>query len=129
LIRLVAGTALPAYVTIDGEPWLVAKDVCDVLGIANSRDALRGLDDDEKGVATTDTLGGGQQLNVINEPGFYRLVMRSRKPQAGPFQRWVTHEVLPSIRKTGGYNVTPPLRAAGRETAAPAGAEGIQGPP
>lgn len=87
----------------DGEPWFVAKDVCDALGIANSRDAIARLDDDEKGVGLTDTLGGSQEMATVNESGFYNLVLRSRKPEARAFKRWVTHEVIPAIRRTGGY--------------------------
>lgn len=86
-----------------GEPWFVAKDVCDALGIANSRDALARLDDDEKGVGLTDTLGGAQEMTIVNEPGLYTLVLSSRKPEAKAFKRWITHEVIPSIRRTGGY--------------------------
>jgi len=87
----------------DGEPWFVAKDVCDVLGIRNSRDAISTLMSDEKGVGTTDTLGGKQEVVLVNEPGVYRLVFRSRKREAEKFKRWVFHEVLPSIRRTGAY--------------------------
>lgn len=86
-----------------GQPWFIAVDLCTVLGIANSRDALSSLDADEKGVANTDTPGGAQQLATVNEPGMYSLVLRSRKPEAKAFKRWLTHEVIPSIRKTGGY--------------------------
>lgn len=88
---------------IDGEPWFVASDVCKALGIANSRDAVARLDEDEKGVALTDTLGGVQNLTTVNEPGLYALVLSSRKPEAKAFKRWITHEVIPSIRKNGGY--------------------------
>lgn len=88
---------------IDGEPWFVASDVCKALGIANSRDAVARLDEDEKGVALTDTLGGVQNLTTVNEPGLYALVLSSRKPEAKAFKRWITHEVIPSIRKHGGY--------------------------
>lgn len=88
---------------IDGEPWFVASDVCKALGIANSRDAVARLDEDEKGVALTDTLGGVQNLTTVNEPGLYTLVLSSRKPEAKAFKRWITHEVIPSIRKHGGY--------------------------
>ena len=87
----------------DGEPWLVAADVCGVLTIANPRDALARLDPDEKGVGTTDTLGGMQRMAIISEAGVYTLAMTSRKPQAKPFVRWLSHEVIPSIRKRGGY--------------------------
>lgn len=87
----------------DGEPWFVAADVCRVLDIKNSRDAVADLDDDEKGVVNTDTLGGKQEMRVINESGLYNLIFRSRKPEAKKFRKWVTAEVLPSIRKTGMY--------------------------
>ena len=81
----------------NGEYWFVAKDVCDALGIQNSRDTIaKLLDDDEKGVASIYTLGGPQQINIVNEPGLYKLIFGSRKPEAKAFKRWVTHEVLPS---------------------------------
>lgn len=85
------------------EPWFIAKDVCAVLEIGNPSQALTNLDDDEKGITTTDTLGGPQKTVTVSESGFYRLVLRSRKPIAKEFQRWVTHDVLPSIRKHGAY--------------------------
>jgi len=88
----------------DDDPWFVAKDVCDALGYMNSRGALADhLDPDEKGVVNADTLGGQQKMQVINESGLYALVLRSRKPQARQFAKWVTGEVLPSIRKSGSY--------------------------
>lgn len=87
----------------DGQVWFVASDVCGALGIVNSRDALTGLDDDEKGVATTDTLGGRQQVATVNESGLYSLIFRSRKAEAQRFKKWVTSQVIPSIRKHGGY--------------------------
>jgi prophage antirepressor-like protein len=87
----------------DGEPWFVAKDVCEVLEIKNSRDALSRLDEDEKDVALTDTPSGQQSMNVVNEYGLYNLILTSRKPEAKQFKRWITHEVIPSIRKTGQY--------------------------
>ena len=90
-------------VIIDGEPHFVATDLCDVLDIRNSRDALARLDDDEKGVVTTDTLGGPQQVATVNESGMYALVLTSRKPEAKAFKKWVTGTVLPAIRKTGSY--------------------------
>lgn len=83
----------------------VAKDVCAALGLGNSRQALSRLDDDEKGVISTDTPGGEQQMQAVNEAGFYVLVLSSRKPEARAFQRWVTHEVLPALRRDGGYMV------------------------
>lgn len=90
----------------DGEPWFVAVDVCRALELGNSRQALTRLDDDEKGVISTDTPGGTQEMSIVNEPGLYTLVLGSRKPEAKAFKRWITHDVIPSIRKTGGYNAT-----------------------
>lgn len=87
----------------DNEPWFVLKDVCEVLGIGNSRMAADKLDADEKGVSQIDTLGGAQKMTIINEPGLYNVILRSDKPQEKPFRKWVTAEVLPSIRRTGGY--------------------------
>ncbi|OME86900.1 hypothetical protein BK120_08230 [Paenibacillus sp. FSL A5-0031] len=92
-------------VLVGGEPWFVAKDVCDILEIKNSREVVARLDDDEKGVVLTDTLGGKQQAAAVNESGLYTVIMSSRKPEAKAFRKWVTSEVIPSIRKTGGYNV------------------------
>ncbi len=89
----------------DGEPMFVAKDVCSVLGISKYRDAIASLDEDEGCPVVVDTLGGAQKMTAVTEPGFYKLVMRSRKPEAKAFQRWVTHEVLPAIRRDGGYMV------------------------
>lgn len=87
----------------DEDPWFVAKDVCGCLEIGNSRDAVASLDDDEKGVGIIDTPGGKQEMSIVSEPGLYSLILRSRKPEAKAFKRWVTHEVIPSIRKTGAY--------------------------
>lgn len=92
-------------VQVNGEPWFVLADVCKVLEIKNSRDAAAKLDGDEKGVALTDTLGGTQKMTIINESGLYTVILRSDKPQAKPFRKWVTSVVLPSIRKTGSYSV------------------------
>lgn len=94
-------------VVMDGDPWFVASDVCRALDIGNPRMAVERLDDDEKGVSTIDTLGGKQQMTIISEPGLYSLVLTSRKPEAKQFKRWVTHEVIPSIRKTGAYAARP----------------------
>lgn len=91
-----------------GEPWFVAKDVCDALCLGRQHDSTRYLDADEKGEGLVDTPSGKQTMVVINEPGFYKLIMKSRKPEAKAFQRWVTHEVLPSIRKKGGYIAAAP---------------------
>lgn len=82
------------------EPWFVARDVCDALDLSNTTVAIQSLDDDERAKFN---LGRQGEANLVSEAGFYKLVMRSRKPEAKAFQRWVTHEVLPSIRKRGGY--------------------------
>lgn len=84
-----------------GNPWWVAKDLCDVLGHTNSSMALQRLDDDEKGIKKVYTPGGLQQMQVVNEPGMWELIIRSNKPQAKPFRRFIAHEVLPAIIKTG----------------------------
>jgi prophage antirepressor-like protein len=96
-------------VLIDGEPWLVAKDVCEVLGLADVSRSCERLDDDEKDTHTVSTLGGDQDMIVISESGFYRLVMTSRKPSVKKFQKWITSEVIPSIRKTGTYSIAHPV--------------------
>jgi prophage antirepressor-like protein len=87
----------------DGDPWWVLKDICAALTIVRTDSAARMLDDDERGTHSMSTLGGPQDVTVVNEPGLYRLIMRSDKPVARRFQRWVFHEVLPQIRKTGAY--------------------------
>lgn len=85
----------------NGEPWFIAADVCAALTI--STEQTRRLDDDEKGLRTVQTPGGQQEMVAINEFGLYNLILTSRKPGAKRFKKWVTHEVLPSIRKTGAY--------------------------
>lgn len=87
----------------DGEPWFVANDICKVLGHTNSRVAVAALDEDEKGVSKVYTLGGEQQMTVVNEAGMYQLVIRSNLPAAKAFKRWITHEVIPTIRRHGAY--------------------------
>ena len=88
----------------NNEPWFVAKDVCNILEIKNSRDTLnKCLDEDERGVDIIYTPGGNQEMTIVSEAGLYSLILRSRKPEAKAFKRWVTHEVLPSIRKHGVY--------------------------
>ena len=98
------GAALRTLTDEAGEPWFVAKDVCDILG-TDTRDLHKILESDE--ITNVDSIhiaqNGGKAPLIISEPGLYRLVMKSRKPEAKEFQRWVTHEVLPQIRKTGGY--------------------------
>ena len=87
----------------DGEPWWVLADVCKALEISNSRNVVNRLEPFEKGVHLVDTLGGAQEMTIINESGLYAVILRSDKPQAKPFRKWVTSEVLPAIRKTGAY--------------------------
>lgn len=91
-------------------PWWVAGDVCDILGISNVPDAMNRLDEDEKSTIVltdrTSPKGGNPNVNVINEPGLYNLIINSKKPEANKFRRWITHEVLPSIRKTGSYSMS-----------------------
>lgn len=94
------GASLRTLTDKAGEPWFVAKDVCDILGHSNVSMALDRLDDDER---SKFNLGRQGETNIVNEAGLYVLVLGSRKPEAHEFQRWVTHEVLPSIRKHGGY--------------------------
>lgn len=90
-------------VDVNGEPWFVAKDVCECLELGNPRTSIALLDEDEKGVHTMDTPGGAQEMSIVSEAGLYSLILRSRKPEAKAFKRWITHEVLPAIRKHGGY--------------------------
>lgn len=100
---------LPVAVILkDGDPWFVASEVCRALELQNSRMALRRLDPDEKGVSKIYTLGGEQEISIISEPGLYRLASRSNKPAAHRFIRWVAHDVLPAIRKTGSYSAIDP---------------------
>lgn len=99
-------------VQLDGEAWLVGKDVAEVLGYKNPRDALmRHVDEEDKGVVKHDTLGGEQDLTVINESGLYSLVLSSKLPGAKRFRRWVTSEVLPTLRRQGTYTMQTPKTA------------------
>ena len=115
-----AGTVLPQAftfnasnqqvrtVTIDGEPYFVAADVCSCLQLSNNRQAVATLDDDEKRVSVVMTpLGGLQSMTVLNESGLYNLIFQSRKPEAKAFRKWVTSELLPTLRKTGRYELKP----------------------
>jgi prophage antirepressor-like protein len=88
-----------------GVTWFVAADLLDVLDL--DRKAMERLDDDEKGVSSIPTSGGHQSMTTVNEPGLYSLILGSRKPEAKAFKRWVTHEVLPAIRRTGSYSTAP----------------------
>ncbi len=99
----------------DGEPWWVLADVCQVLEIENSRNVAARLDEDEKNtVHLTDGIRGNPNMTIINESGLYKVILRSDKPEAKKFTRWVTHEVLPAIRKTGQYHVSPKTAAVRR---------------
>ena len=88
--------------TIDGEPWFVAVDVCRALEIGNPTDAMRRLDADERTLVSIEGASNGLPVNAVNEPGLYTLILGSRKPEAKVFKRWITHEVIPAIRKYGG---------------------------
>lgn len=90
-------------IEVNGDTWFVAKDVADILEMRDAYNATRELDEDEKGTCKVSTPGGIQEMTIISEPGLYTLLMRSNKPEAKPFRRWVTHDVLPSIRETGSY--------------------------
>ncbi|WP_295998020.1 phage antirepressor KilAC domain-containing protein [uncultured Veillonella sp.] len=95
-------------IPVDGELMFVAKDVCDCLEITKHRDAISRLDPDERGSVKLDTPGGKQDIAAINEYGLYNLVLSSRKPEAKEFKRWITHDVIPAIRKTGSYSMVIP---------------------
>lgn len=99
-------------VEMDGEPWFVLKDVCNILGISKYRDTAARLDADERGSVEVDTLGGTQQVIAVNESGLYHVILRSDKPEAAPFRKWVTSDVLPNIRKHGAYMTPETLQAA-----------------
>ncbi len=86
-------------------PWFVAADACRALGMANAADAIKGLDDDEKGLGSSYTLGGRQEVIIVSESGLYALILKSRKPDAAKFRKWVRSEVLPSVRQTGAYTL------------------------
>ena len=88
-----------------GDPWFVAKDACDCLELGNVSQTCSRLDEDERGIVLTDTPSGKQEMLIVSEPGLYSLIGSSKKPEAKAFKRWVNHEVLPSIRKTGSYSV------------------------
>lgn len=94
-------------VMLDGEPYFVAKDVCAILGISNHNDAVGRLDEDEKAGSVLPTQFGSKETNVVNESGLYHLIFQSRKPEAKAFRKWVTSEVLPTIRRTGRYDAQP----------------------
>jgi prophage antirepressor-like protein len=96
---------------INGEPWWVARDVCGILGLADGRKSVELLDTDERNtVPVIDTIGRMQDTTVVNESGLYALIFKSRRKEAKYFKKWVTSEVLPAIRKTGGYTLAPVAR-------------------
>lgn len=99
------GASVRVHTDNEGNPWWVAKDVCDVLGFVNSSQTLTRLESDEKGVISNETLGGMQDMTTINESGLYTLILGSRKPEARQFKKWITAEVIPEIRKTGSYGI------------------------
>ncbi|MGN8689446.1 phage antirepressor [Lactobacillus amylovorus] len=105
LVPFAYGDATVRVVTIDGEPWFVLTDLCKVLRLGNVSMTASRIADDMRGVTQIDTLGGAQQMTIVSEPGMYEVVIRSDKPEAATFRRWITSEVLPSIRRTGGYRV------------------------
>lgn len=93
---------------INGEPWWVAKDVCDILELGDTHKVMERLDEDERNtIPVTDSLGRLQKTYIVNEAGLYNLILGSRKPEAKEFKRWITHEVIPQIRKTGAYALEP----------------------
>ena len=106
---------------IDGEIWFVAADVADILEMRDAFNATRELDEDEKGTQKVSTPGGVQDKIIVSEAGLYTLLMRSNKPEAKPFRRWVTHEVLPSIRKTGSYALPKAKKGRKPEVCLPSG--------
>jgi prophage antirepressor-like protein len=104
-LQVFEGQGFSVRTTIkNGEPWFVASDVCQVLEISDIRQAMDRLDEDERGGCRIPTPGGEQEVRAVSEAGLYSLVLGSRKPEAKTFKRWVTHEVLPAIRRTGTYS-------------------------
>lgn len=106
--KFAEGVTVRSTLDEHGSPWFIAADVCAALEIRNPRQAISRLDHDEKGVTITDTLGGKQEMTIINESGLYSLILTSRKIEAKQFKKWVTSEVLPTIRKTGSYGKPDP---------------------
>lgn len=103
----------------NGEAWFVAADICRILGLKNTSDSILKLDDDEKALATTEGFGRGSGANIVTEAGVYRLVFTSRKPIAQRFKRWLAHEVIPSIRRTGSYSAPDTTAALSASEAQP----------
>ncbi|MDA0109034.1 BRO family protein [Vibrio sp. La 4.2.2] len=101
-------------ITSNGEPLFCGKDVCELLDISKYRDATARLDEDQRCPVLVDTVGGSQTMTFITEGGLYELILRSRKPEAKVFRKWITDEVLPQIRRTGSYTQTPQTTARSR---------------
>lgn len=114
LYQFQTGHSVRSFKTANGEPWFIAADICGILGVKNTSDAVSRLDREEKGLVLNDTKGGTQSLLTVNESGLYALILSSRKLAAKPFLKWFTSVVLPSIRQNGGY-------INGQETLAPSG--------
>lgn len=108
-VEFIFGGSLLRTINEGDTIWFVAKDVCDALELSDVSMSVARLDDDEKGTRKVCTLGGEQSLLCVNESGLYALILRSNKPQAKPFRKWITNEVLPTIRKTGSYGNSPTL--------------------
>ena len=110
--KFAEGVTVRSTLDENGSPWFVATDVCAALGLSNTPKSLQRLDDDEKTTLTNSYSragNGAQEFNIINESGLYSLILTSRKAEAKRFKKWVTSEVLPSIRKTGGYGMKPSI--------------------
>lgn len=105
LVPFAYGDALVRVVEVNDAPWWVAADVAKVLGYSHTPSMIRVLDDDEKGVRIVHTLGGDQEMTIISESGLYHAIIKSRRPEAKPFRKWVTSEVLPSLRRDGFYRM------------------------
>jgi len=101
------GNEVRTIIGEDGEPWWVAKDVCDILELGHITQALKGLEEEDLTVTKLQSGGQIREMKIINEPGLYTLILRSNKPEAKKFRKWITKEVLPSIRKTGSYSTKP----------------------
>ncbi|MBH0119831.1 phage antirepressor [Rhodococcus sp. NPDC003382] len=113
LVPFAYGATTVRTITIDGEPWFVLLDLCAVLEIANPRNVAARLDPDAVRQAdVTDSLGRRQSTTIVNESGMYEVVIRSDKPEAAAFRRWITTDVLPTIRRTGSYSTQPALAGA-----------------
>lgn len=112
------GQDVRSWLDEEGTPWFVLADLCRVLDLRNSRDVAARLDEDTKGVGQTDTLGGPQQVTIVSEAGMYEVVLRSDKPEARTFRRWITHDVLPALRRTGTYTTPTTTTTAAPQTRA-----------